>query len=239
MDKTKLLDLIRKLLNLGDKDRNSSEAEAELAASKAMELLQKHNLSISDVMIEDKKEGKSVNIVDEEAWTLNKSSLPSYIKDLARVAAFAAETQWFFNKKYRDHWGKQVTWSIHFYGTEWDVAVAKELFNFLYSKVTKMSKQYQESYQQRCFMEGFAWRLHQRLNEEKKNFEKEVAANENYAIVLADKKLAIKDYGVNVLKLRHSKGHARNGAHDQNAFAHGASEADKVDLGVKNRLNGG
>ena len=67
--KEEVVALIRKLFSLGNKDRNSSEAEAEAALQKAQELLQKHDLEMSEIIIDANK--KELDILTK--WLKNKT----------------------------------------------------------------------------------------------------------------------------------------------------------------------
>ena len=53
MDNSKIVEKIKGLLALGDKSRNTEEAEAEAALLKAQELMAKYNISVE--MTEDEK----------------------------------------------------------------------------------------------------------------------------------------------------------------------------------------
>ena len=58
MTREDALDLIQKLFNLGDKERNNSDQEAELAILKAQKLMAKYDISIEEVK-EEKPKRKS------------------------------------------------------------------------------------------------------------------------------------------------------------------------------------
>jgi hypothetical protein len=52
-DKSKIIDIIQKLLRLGDPTKNDSEGEVFNATSKVQELLRKYNIDLADVIIKD------------------------------------------------------------------------------------------------------------------------------------------------------------------------------------------
>lgn len=238
--KEEVVALIRKLFSLGNKDRNSSEAEAEAALQKAQELLQKHDLEMSEIMIDTNKE-KVVNIEveNEIVFELKRSSMSSWEKSLINVIGMATETNGYFNKVYKGY--TSIVWQVGFVGTEWDRSIAKELYLYLHEKIYKMSKQFYGSDMpaQRCFMEGFVCRLYVRVKAQVDSFKKEVDNNQKYEMVLFEKKNAIEKFSKEVLHLRSSKGRRGGGEWNPHAFAHGEREANKVSLSTSKDLTCG
>lgn len=238
--KEEVIALIRKLFNLGNKDRNSSEAEAEVALQKAQELLQKHDLEMSEVMVDENQE-KVINIevANEIVFELKRSSMSGWEKTLISVVGLATETNGYFNKVYNG--GGSILWQVGYIGTEWDRSIAKELYLYLHDKIYRMSKQFygNDMPAQRCFMEGFVNRLYHRVKEQINKFKQEVNGNQKYEMVLLDKKNAIEKYSKEVLHLRTSHGRRGGGEWNPYAYRHGEREADKVDLTVGKDLTHG
>lgn len=240
MEKEKLIDLVRKLFALGDKNRNSSEAEAQLATQKAQELLKQHNIDMAEILVKDGQKTVDIKIDNEIVFTLNRSSMSSWEKRLISIVQFATETKGFFQKDYRDVWGKKITWKVGFIGTEWDRAVAKELYNYLHEKIYKLSKyHYPESMpQQRSFMEGFCYRLMQRVDEMNEEKKEDIDENQKYALMIINKKDAINKYIDDQMKLKTARSGGKAGEFHSSAFKHGTQEANNVDLGTENRIGG-
>ena len=235
--KEEVIALIRKLFNLGNRDRNSSESEAEAALQKAQELLQKHNLDMSEIAIDNTQEKVvGIEIENEIVFELKRSSMSSWEKTLIVVIGTATETNGYFNKVYRS--GNSILWQVGYIGTEWDRSIAKELYLYLHEKIYKMSKQFYGSDMpsQRCFMEGFVNRLYHRVKEQIDSFKKETTGNQKYEMVIFEKKNAIEKYGKDVLHLRKSKARCSGGEWNGDAYRHGQREAEKVDLGVSKDL---
>ena len=237
--KEEVIELIRKLFNLGNKDRNSSESEAEVALQKAQELLQKHNLDMSDVMVKEQEKVIQVEVSNEIVFELKRSSMSSWEKILISVVGRATETNGYFNKRYIG--GRSILWQVGFVGTEWDRSIAKELYLYLHEKIYRMSKQFygNDMPAQRCFMEGFVNRLYHRVMEQIKKFKQEVDGNQKYELVIMDKKNAIEKYSKEVLHLTISHGRRGGGEWNPYAYRHGEQEADKVDLSVGKDLTHG
>jgi len=235
--KEEVIALIRKLFNLGNRDRNSSESEAEAALQKAQELLQKHDLDMSEIVVDESQE-KVINIEveNEIVFELKRSSMSSWEKTLIIVIGTATETNGYFNKVYNG--GGSIIWQVGYIGTEWDRSIAKELYLYLHEKIYRMSKQFygNDMPAQRCFMEGFVMRLYTRVKTQMDSFKKEVVGNQKYEMVLFEKKNAIEKYGKEILHLRISKGRKGGGEWNPFAYAHGQREADKVDLNVSKDL---
>ena len=58
MTREDALNLIQKLFNLGDKEKNNSDQEAELAILKAQKLMAKYDISIEEIK-EEKEIGRA------------------------------------------------------------------------------------------------------------------------------------------------------------------------------------
>lgn len=231
----KLIERIKALFRLGDKERNNSEAEAEVATAKAQELLQKYNLSLSEVLNTDEDLKKSAgDIVDEVAKEMNKSSLSSWENNLTITVGECCEC-----KTYRQVWkrGKSSTFSLRFVGTKWDVAIAVELFNYLHKTLLRKSRvNYRDNLPlQRSYLEGACYRLEQRVREQTEQFKREQVKNQKFALMVINKKDAIDNYMQNELDLRQTKARDRKPV-DSRAFHRGVADANAIDLGNSNKI---
>jgi len=248
-EKEKLLDLVRKLFNLGDKEKNSSEHEAMLATEKAQKLLADYNISMAEVYAnEDEDKESYIEIIDIVAFEFNRTSISLWQKELMTIVRIATETDCYWIKKprivqKRNGYGESIsfTFVIRFYGTPWDTAVAKELYKYLHDYALKMSKKFyvNDLSKQRSFLHGFCNSLWIRVQEKVNSIKKEQNSNENYALMVINKKDAIQSFREklikeNNLKLKNSKEQKID--IDYCAYTKGRIEGEKVDLGTEKRL---
>ena len=239
IDREKLIERIKALMALGDTSRNNSEAEAATAIKKMQELLQKHNLDISEVqMADDKKVGEE--IVDEVAVEWRKSSLSTWENSLCALVGIACETNPYLSQQYVRGTKSGRIFKFHFIGTPWDVAISKEMFKYLHSTIKKLSvRNFPDQLpSQRCYMEGCCHRLSERIHLQNELFKKQQASNQKYALLVINKKDAIDNY-TDKLGLQKAKRKQYGGKNwDGFAFKKGMADANKFDIGNENRLKG-
>lgn len=128
-DKTAIIERIRRLLALGDKSRNSSEAEAKAAMLKAHELMAKYDITVEST---DCDKIEYVHQTCESKWNMG------FRKPLAVIIArnFRCET-------YLESRGGRII----FFGHEADATIAKEVFEFAYNvALSEGNKQYNRNY---------------------------------------------------------------------------------------------
>lgn len=116
------LDLIRKLFNLGDKERNDSDQEAELAILKAQKLMAKYDISLEEV--QEEKGPKYSEERCEHKWDYG------YRVPLAQVLAKNFRCELFMRGK-----------SIVFMGHKMDAAICRQTFEFAYNYIMKRGNQ--------------------------------------------------------------------------------------------------
>ena len=116
------LDLIRKLFNLGDKERNNSDQEAELAILKAQKLMAKYDISIEE--IKEEKEPEYAHEMCEHKWNYG------YRVPLAQVLAKNFRCELYERGK-----------SIVFMGRKMDAAICRQTFEFAYKYIMKRGNQ--------------------------------------------------------------------------------------------------
>lgn len=230
----KLLDRIRALFALGDKDRNNSDVEAETATKKAQELLQKYNLTMSEVL--DTEDKISDGIVDESSKEMKKSSLSTWENALACIVAECCECKSYTTETRR---GKSKSYDIRFVGTQWDVAIAKELFKYLHETLLRKSRiNYKNNLPyQRSYLEGACARLNQRVEEQNELFRKQQIENQKFALMVVNKKDAIQLYMDRELNLQDPNNRRPQAPVNPAAFYRGMSDANQFDLGTKNRID--
>lgn len=133
MASTTILDRIRKCLNLADKTKGATEAEAAAAMAAAKKLMAEHNLSMSDVEIKEEARAGAVEAAD----TIERKDRPTWEQYMARVVDNLFGTSHYFsfgpNKK-----GSLVR-RVKFVGVGQDAAVAAEAYTILVNMVWDMA----------------------------------------------------------------------------------------------------
>ena len=122
MTRDDALDLIQKLFNLGDKERNDSDQEAELAILKAQRLMAKYDISIEEV--KEEKEPEYAHEMCEHKWNYG------YRIPLAQVLAKNFRCELYERGK-----------SIVFMGRKVDAAICRQTFEFAYKYIMKRGNQ--------------------------------------------------------------------------------------------------
>lgn len=122
IEKKKLLEKVKKLMALSS---SPNEHEAALAAERAKEILDKYNLSLSEVEIgeiEDKK--YDLGITKVQNWQLN----------LANCTAKTFNCQSYYTKGYGS-----MTAKLYFVGNEADVEVVEYFYSYLTRVIRKLT----------------------------------------------------------------------------------------------------
>lgn len=122
MTREDALNLIQKLFNLGDKERNDSDQEAELAILKAQKLMAKYDISIEEV--KEEKEPEYAHEMCEHKWNYG------YRVPLAQVLAKNFRCELYERGK-----------SIVFMGRKMDAAICRQTFEFAYKYIMKRGNQ--------------------------------------------------------------------------------------------------
>ena len=122
MTREDALDLIQKLFNLGNKERNDSDQEAELAILKAQKLMAKYDISIEEV--KEEKEPEYSHERCEHKWNYG------YRIPLAQV----------LSKNFRCEL-YQLGNSVVFMGRKMDAAICRQTFEFAYKYIMKRGNQ--------------------------------------------------------------------------------------------------
>ena len=156
MTREDALDLIQKLFNLGDKGRNNSDQEAELAILKAQKLMAKYDISIEEV--EEEKEPEYAHEMCEHKWNY------AYRFPLALVLAKNFRCELYESRK-----------SIVFMGRKVDAAIGRQTIEFAYKYIMKRGNQeynrrYEMGYATRgvfnSYAQGFIIGLKKSLDEQ-------------------------------------------------------------------------
>lgn len=139
-DKESIIQKIRKLLALAE--GNTNEHEREVAMRFAMDLLDKHNLSVAQ--LETKALDSSVSAVE------GNFKMERWIKHVLDAACTLYYTDYYTT----------VRKTVMFVGTPENIAVTIDVAEWLIESIRKESnKLYKDSYQRRCFRLGAGWKI--------------------------------------------------------------------------------
>ena len=122
MTREDALNLIQKLFNLGDKERNNSDQEAELAILKAQKLMAEYDISIEE--IKEEKEPEYSHEMCEHKWNYG------YRIPLANVLAKNFRCELY-----------EIGKSIVFMGRKVDATICRQTFEFAYKYIMKRGNQ--------------------------------------------------------------------------------------------------
>ena len=156
MTREDALNLIQKLFNLGDKERNNSDQEAELAILKAQKLMAEYDISIEE--IKEEKEPEYSHEMCEHKWNYG------YRIPLANVLAKNFRCELYERGK-----------SIVFMGRKVDATICRQTFEFAYKYIMKRGNQeynrrYEMGYTTRgvfnSYAQGFIIGLKKSLDEQ-------------------------------------------------------------------------
>jgi len=241
--KEDVLRLVSQIQKLMDPSNNATEGEMEAAAAAIQRLLKEHNLDIAEVEAAkgDEEEDRSFDIKDEHASEIRRTSLCGFQKILMSIVAGACECGVYFMKRYVDgkNGGRGTAFFVTFVGTDTDALIAKEMFDYLNKAIFKFGRQYfpKSNPEQTSFHFGCVSALSERVNKVEKDFEDE---HKEYAMVLRDKKAAVRDYMDNQLDLRKGRGgggRGTSGSHE--AYMTGRDVGGKMDItGGRHLTNG-
>lgn len=142
MTREDALNLVQKLFNLGDKERNNSDQEAEAAILKAQKLMAKYDISLEEVQEEKGPEYSMERC--EYKWDYG------YRVPLAQVLAKNFRCEFFMHGK-----------SIVFMGHKLDATICKQTFEFAYKFIMKRGNQeynrrYEMGYKTRGVFNSYA-----------------------------------------------------------------------------------
>ena len=130
-EKKKILDKVRKLFALS---KSCNENEAALATQRAKEMLEKYNLTISDVEVNEIIENIfDVGSVSVETWLMN---LSAYISEGFDVGVYRVKGNRETNRRYAR------TSKIVFIGTDIDVTIANYVFEYLIGVIKNLADDY-------------------------------------------------------------------------------------------------
>lgn len=151
-----IIERVRKLLALADSDRNSHEHERKVAMQAAMDLLAKHNLSLTQV------DDATFNLELDEV-TANFKTDP-WIRTILSAACKLFYTDYYF-KGTRNWQGRLERFPV-FVGTPENIAVTIEMAGWFIQSVRQESNfLYTDAFERRSFRLGAARRIYARALE--------------------------------------------------------------------------
>lgn len=184
MEKDKIIDRIKKLFALGDKNRNPNEGEVKSALRKAKQLMKHYNLSLSELELDKQKE----DIIQENVQGSRYISF--WERKLARMVAKLFNCDCIINSGYFSR-----GWI--FVGFEAEAKLASQCYQYLVNVIKIMANIYATKKLE--FYAGITDRLQERIDEEiKLNTPQETSKCK--AIVCCKNKL-IENYKKNQMKL--------------------------------------
>ena len=245
--KEEVLELVRKLLNLADRNKNDSEHQAKLALDRAHQMLEEHGLDMAEVQMQ---EGGSWDI--EEWMDEPKSQYDTWNKHLGFAAGILFNCKVYITTRGYNRTGEYRLKSMTLVGEAVDVAMAREVWPWLTKKARQLARDHAGkgwNASHRSFCEAFSTRIWLRANEQckadelKKEADRTVTREDGTqqevctALVVAEKKSAIEqwlaDRGVTFKK---SRQRARTGEFDWAAGAAGDSAGKNVNLNFNRQV---
>lgn len=225
----KAIDKIRKLLSHANDNAAGSEHERDNAMRMALKLLAKHNLTMSDVAVEDKE--------DRESVTIEQFPCP-YRKVIA-----AAISELYFCKFFHEKVPNKQKFLFHFVGLESNIITTREMTLYLIKSILDESiKMYGRAPGQAqalatTFRNAASRRIMERCAELRAEAEAEHQAESapGTALVLANlyetEKTANENYIVSILGIKDLKKTTVKLANkSQRAAAAGREFGDKINL---------
>ncbi len=222
LDRDNVIRKIQAALKLADGTTNEGEMQAALQA--AHRLLEKYNLSMTDVEL--KRDIEEMVTVSAEEFTRTYR----WIWDITKAIDLLCNTESFRT-------GGGWSFKMHFCGTQTDVAAATSMFSFLYETIQKMGKaaKYPGIKERNSYCNGVGCRVRQRAHEFNRNQLQQPEGQTTYAIVHV-KRDAVQKYVADNYRICNVKSPAVS--KDRLAYAHGYHDGKKVPLSVNKALPG-
>jgi len=154
-ERQRIIERVQKLFALAE--QKDSPEEARLAAMRAQELLQKYDLSLSEVEI--KQEGSS--LCGEQRVTLNGGNRPTWTRFLHSTVGDGFGVSCLS--------GRSLSGAVLvFIGVEPDVTIAKQTFQYLYNFILSYDLRGKSKKQKNEWCMGFIYAVNERFEEQKK-----------------------------------------------------------------------
>lgn len=233
-EKTRIIDRIIKLFNLGDAGRNDNEAETMAAVTRAKQLMAEHNIAMAEVaQATSHTHAEQIRVAIEEcdAYTIKWSRFATYDNYIAFAVDEICATKNFLRRT-RNYTGTFI--SRRFVGDAVDAAVAAKLFMILLTDMRKAARRRYGSgwsLTHTSYCDGYSSRVWERAQHAPQLTE---AQTQCVALVLHRKEEAIDQYFQKIGVRPGRRG--RMTRRDGNALAVGRMDGGLVDLGRAKRL---
>jgi hypothetical protein len=153
MNKSDIIDKIRKLFALGDRNRNPNEGEVKTALGMASKLMKQHNLSLSEIDLEKQKEDiASVPTPRTQSVAFWERHLATMIAKLFNCDELSGGSRYYGGI----HW--------IFVGFKEEAELASQCYEYLNYTIRIMANLYAKH--KLDFYAGITDRLQERINEE-------------------------------------------------------------------------
>jgi hypothetical protein len=221
-----IVEKIRKLLALADSSKNSHEHEREVAMQAAMDLLAKHNLSMTQV------ENIALDIRPEEIHLNIK--LDPWIRDILSAACKLYYTDYYMTGN--RNWQGRVERHPVFVGTTENIAVTIDMATWLINSIRLESNRlYKDPYERRSFRVGAADRILRRALEIRASERQNATTTGTNLMVLRNQ---FEQANQKHLSTKHFQTFKPRAVYlDESAFADGESFGDQV--GLSRQVDGG
>jgi hypothetical protein len=236
----KIIERITKLLNLGDKSRNSSEAEAMLALERAYALMREHGLDMADL-----QQDEDELALEMCSWTDDyKSQYDTWVSILASASAQLFGVN-IINRKRREPGMAYAKVAKCFVGEEVDVELVKNVWPYLVKTCRKLARAdlgggWNASH--RSYAEGFACRVYERCvdirtQEEAAARQSNDEQDQKFALVIVAKEHALERYTSELFpNLKEGRKTSLKGQLDYGAMLAGQGAGDQVNLNFRRQV---
>lgn len=212
---------IRKLLALAEDNQN--ENEREVAMKFALDLLSRHNLSVSQV----KEKSSKFDVVEREA----EFNLEPWVRLVLNASCCLYYTNHYIRTEF-DLYGRRKRKPV-FVGTKENIEVTLDVASWLLDSIRKESnRKYKDRFYKRSFRLGAGDKVFERalaMVEEESFSEGPGSTGSELMVIRMKLEKAVDDY-LSTLDLRFTKG--RQSYSDYDAYLEGESYAEGINLGT-------
>jgi hypothetical protein len=239
-----LLNKIRKLLELGSSDRNSSAHEAEAAMSKVQELLAKHQLELADVQaLGQETQEDEVGTLPGKRFSRLESRDQFVLAILGQffhvTIIYEASMSRSAHGRWRDNFDTdngRFRRRILFVGRKTHVLIAQYIFSYLTAEFDRQWETYRRETGKGAsarldFLRGLYRGMRQRLQSEKKTMYATASPQQRAGLVKVEKDEGIDQFvRERFPDLRHGRGGSQRGIADPDSYISGERAGARVNI---------
>lgn len=220
----KIIERVRRLMMLADKDRNPSESEVFEALSKAKALMVEYDLSESDLDFSTDTHKKEWKFEKQVVPTRGDSNVKVWESFLSKGIARLTHTRVIRYTRYHSRGSY-----LQFEGEAIDVGLAVALFGIVSKEALRLSEEkFTDRTGRRSYLEGFALGVYQQANEKVKSLSAE--QSNRYALVSTEKENWVSQ-NIGKTKLGTLKQSRVNG----NAYSQGITDGKKTQTSYREK----